>query len=153
MQTNADLQAEVTALRTQLADGSARLSKMNAELADTNARMFKMNTDSKSLPKKVCEHPVEVVVIQAQATDADVVVDAAVADTAVGAAVADTTVGAVIAGTVVDAAIAYKPPIITYGPWRPDGTRSFVGRHHNGSRFKSDGYPPRMRPRRQSGAL
>jgi hypothetical protein len=52
-----------------------------------------------------------------------------------------------------DAVIAYKPPIITYGPWRPDGTRSSVGRYHNGSRFKSDGYPPRMLPRNPSGAL
>jgi hypothetical protein len=124
MQTNAEVQAEVTALRTKLADGSARMSKMNAELVDINARMSKMNADLKSLPKKACIPPTEVIVVQAQATD-----------------------------IAADAVIAYKPPTITYGPWRPDGTRSSFGRHQNGARFKSDGYPPRMLPRKQYGAV
>jgi hypothetical protein len=108
MQTNAELHAEVTALRTQLTDGSARMSNMNAELADTNVRL---NTDPKSLPKKVCEPPAEVIAVQAQTTDA-----------------------------VADKGFAY----ITYGSWRPDGTRSSHGMYRNGSRFKSDGYPVRM---------
>jgi hypothetical protein len=109
MQTNAELQAEVTALRTQLADGSARMSKMNAELADTTERL------NASLPKKVREPPAEVIVVQAQATDAAAVKE-----------------------------LAY----ITYGPWRPDGTRWSHGMYSSGSRFKSDGYPVRMVPRK-----
>jgi hypothetical protein len=111
MQTNAELQAEVTALRTQLADGSARMSEMKAELANANARP---NT---SLSKKVCEPPAEVVVVQAQAKD-----------------------------TAADRSIDY----ITYGPWRPDGTRSSYGLYNTGFWFKSDGYPARMKPRKQT---
>jgi hypothetical protein len=93
MQTNAELQAEVTALRTQLA---ARTSKMNAELADANARL------NASLPKKVREPPPppEVVAVQAEATDAAADIDLA---------------------------------HVTYGPWRPDGTRSSHGRYRFGS--------------------
>jgi hypothetical protein len=61
MQTNAELQAELTALRTQLADGSARISKMKAELVNGNARP--------PIWRSVCELPAEVVAVQAQATD------------------------------------------------------------------------------------
>jgi hypothetical protein len=121
MQTNAELQAEVTALRTQLA---ARTSKMNAELADANARL------NASLPEKVREPPPpEVVAVQAEATDAAADID-----------LAHVTYGP---WRPADKDLAY----ITYGPWRPDGTRSSHGMYSSGSRFKSDGYRVRMVPR------
>jgi hypothetical protein len=154
MQTNAELQEEVMALRTQLADGSARMSKMNAELADTTARL------NASLPNNVCEPPAEVVAVQAGANarlnasltkkvrepQAEVVaVQAEATDAA-----ADIDLAYVNHGPwrPADKDLAY----ITYGPWRPNGTRSFHGRYRFGSpgnyvyggRFKSDGYPVRM---------
>jgi hypothetical protein len=139
MQTNAELQAEVTALRTQLADGGARMSKMNAELADANARL------NASLPKKVREPPAEVVTVQAGAN--------ARLNASLPKKVREPPAEVVVVqAEATDAAADKDLAYITYGPWRPDDTRSSHGRYRfespgnyvYGGRFKSDGYPVRM---------